>query len=233
MVDTQDVDGLDPYDMMESETARLDAFFAGLDDAGFARPSRCGGLVSARHARSLHVERGLQPRLSRRDGERLPRAARRARRRPISRARTRSASATSTRSRTPSCSIGGGRAAPRTFATCGPATAATSTRSVGPYPARWQAFHLAFELAIHADDIDVPVATADEPTRTASLGRVARFLLKEAKPDAKIESGVGTTRVQGPDVDIELPDAEFVPADRRPPARGSIPAVRDYLLVMS
>ena len=43
MVDTQDVDGLDPYDLMESETARLDGFFAALDDAGFARPSRAEG----------------------------------------------------------------------------------------------------------------------------------------------------------------------------------------------
>ena len=104
--------------------------------------------------------------------------------------------------------------------------------SVGPYPARWQAFHLAFELAIHAGDLGVPIASTDAAEREVWLGQVARFLLKEAKPDAKVEAGTGTTRVQGPGVDVELPDAEFVPATvgRQP---GLAPEVRDYLLVMS
>ena len=40
--------------------------------------------------------------------------------------------------------------------------------SVGAYPARWQAFHLAFELATHADDVGVPVADAEEARRARS-----------------------------------------------------------------
>ena len=231
MVDTQDVDGLDPYDMMESETARLDAFFGGLDDAGFARPSRAEGWsvrdmlahftssedynracldgtvndflaqLGARGATDLASANEIGIR----DLDAVPNAELLDRWRASSAANLRDLRARD-----------GG----------------DIDTSVGPYPARWQAFHLAFELAIHAGDIDVSVATADEPTRTASLGRVARFLLREAKPDAKIESGLGTTKVQGPDVDIELPDAEFVPATvgRQP---GLDPAVRDYLLVMS
>ncbi len=231
MVDTQDVDGLDPYDMMESETARLDAFFAGLDDAGFARPSRAEGWsvrdmlahftssedynracldgtvndflaqLGARGATDLASANEIGIR----DLDAVPNAELLDRWRASSAANLRDLRARD-----------GG----------------DIDTSVGPYPARWQAFHLAFELAIHAGDIDVSVATADEPTRTASLGRVARFLLREAKPDAKIESGLGTTKVQGPDVDLELPDAEFVAATvgRQP---GLDPAVRDYLLVMS
>ena len=29
--------------------------------------------------------------------------------------------------------------------------------SIGDYPGRWQAFHVAAELASHADDVGVPV----------------------------------------------------------------------------
>ena len=38
--------------------------------------------------------------------------------------------------------------------------------SVGAYPARWQAFHLAFELATHADDVGVPVTAQESGSRT-------------------------------------------------------------------
>src|SRR5262245_53479450 len=42
-VDDQDLTGLDPYDLMDRERARLDQFFASLDEAGWQRPSRCAG----------------------------------------------------------------------------------------------------------------------------------------------------------------------------------------------
>ena len=43
MVDDADLQGLDPYELMEAEAARLDRFFSGLDDATWSRPSRCAG----------------------------------------------------------------------------------------------------------------------------------------------------------------------------------------------
>ena len=43
MVDDADLRGLDPYDLMEAEAARLDRFFVGLDTNDWARPSRCAG----------------------------------------------------------------------------------------------------------------------------------------------------------------------------------------------
>ena len=43
MTDDQDLAGLDPYDLMQQEAARLDGFFATLDDAGWQQPSRCAG----------------------------------------------------------------------------------------------------------------------------------------------------------------------------------------------
>jgi uncharacterized protein (TIGR03083 family) len=94
--------------------------------------------------------------------------------------------------------------------------------SVGAYPARWQAFHLAFELAIHADDIGVPVAPADARRRSGWQARFGRFALVEAKPEVTVEASDGRTRVRSRAVDVELPDEEFVEAvaARRPAGTG-------------
>src|SRR5690349_4990088 len=43
MVDDSDLAGLDPYDLMATETARLDTYFSGLADADWQRASRCEG----------------------------------------------------------------------------------------------------------------------------------------------------------------------------------------------
>ena len=43
MVDDADLQGLDPYDLMQREAERLDQFFVGLDDAAWSRRSRCAG----------------------------------------------------------------------------------------------------------------------------------------------------------------------------------------------
>jgi len=84
--------------------------------------------------------------------------------------------------------------------------------SVGMYPARWQAFHLAGELATHADDMHVPVADGDIAARLAWRTRFSRFSLKEAKPDLTVEAVPGGTRVAGEDVDVVIGDDDFVEA---------------------
>ena len=43
MTDDSDLEGLDPYDLMDAEAAALDRFFSGLDASGWSRPSRCAG----------------------------------------------------------------------------------------------------------------------------------------------------------------------------------------------
>ena len=53
--------------------------------------------------------------------------------------------------------------------------------------------------------------TVDRP-RTAWQAQFARFALKETKPDAQTDAHDGFTRVHGEDLDVELPDAEFVSA---------------------
>jgi uncharacterized protein (TIGR03083 family) len=84
--------------------------------------------------------------------------------------------------------------------------------SVGMYPARWQAFHLAGELATHADDMHVPVPAADARDRLAWRTRFSRFSLKEAKADLTIEAADGGTRVRGENIDVVLDDDDFVEA---------------------
>jgi uncharacterized protein (TIGR03083 family) len=90
--------------------------------------------------------------------------------------------------------------------------------TVGGYPARWQAFHLAFELATHADDADVPVTDEEAGDRADWQARFSRFALQELKPELTIESDKGHTHVRGDAVDIDLTDEQFVRAVMgRPP----------------
>ncbi|HJR25193.1 MAG TPA: maleylpyruvate isomerase family mycothiol-dependent enzyme [Acidimicrobiales bacterium] len=85
--------------------------------------------------------------------------------------------------------------------------------SVGPYSARWQAFHLASELATHADDMLIPETDADRPWRTAWRAPFSRFALTETKPDLTVEDPAdGRTRVHGSGVDLEVDDETLVAA---------------------
>jgi hypothetical protein len=84
--------------------------------------------------------------------------------------------------------------------------------SVGAYPARWQAFHLAFELATHADDVGVPVTPPEAAARNAWQAQFGRFALKELNKDLELKAGNGATQVRGDGIDLELPDDVFVQA---------------------
>jgi hypothetical protein len=83
---------------------------------------------------------------------------------------------------------------------------------VGAYPARWQAFHLAFELATHADDVAVPVTGEEAAARNAWQACFGRFALKELKPDIVIDAHDGHTHVRSGDVDVDVSDEQFVQA---------------------
>jgi uncharacterized protein (TIGR03083 family) len=84
--------------------------------------------------------------------------------------------------------------------------------SVGMYPARWQAFHLAGELATHADDMFVPVSDADLHERRDWRARFSRFALTEHRPALTVTGSEGRTRVVGDGVDVVLDDDVFIEA---------------------
>lgn len=82
--------------------------------------------------------------------------------------------------------------------------------SVGEYPAKLQVFHLAAELATHADDMHLPVDEVDVADRFAWRAAVARLALSEIKPELTIELIPTGTRVTGDGIVIEADDREFV-----------------------
>ena len=218
MTDTRDIDGFDPYDAMTSEAARLDAFFNGLSDERWAKPSRAEGWsVRDMLAHLTSSEDYNRACLDGTVSEFLAAMG--------AKGATDLASANEIGIRelddvpTPELLD---RWRERSAATCRDLRARDGgdiDTSVGKYPAHWQGCHLAAELAIHADDIAVPVTAAEADDRTAWMARVLRFMVREAKPDAEVSTDDGTTRVQAGDVDVELSDAVFVQA-----AAGRLPA---------
>ncbi len=84
--------------------------------------------------------------------------------------------------------------------------------SVGPYPARWQAFHVASELATHADDLGVPVPAADLAARLEWRTRFSRFSLMESKPELVACAGRDGTTVTANGEEITVDDNTFVAA---------------------
>jgi uncharacterized protein (TIGR03083 family) len=211
MTDDHDLAGLDPYDLMATEADRLDRYFTGLDDAAWSRASRCDGWTVRDLLAHLAASEDYNGAcLDGTVGAFLASMG--------ERGVTDLASANEVGIRDLD-----GVATPELLAAW--RTRATANReafrardggdvdsSVGAYPARWQAFHLAFELAIHADDVGAPVADSEAAARTRWLAQFGRFALKETKPDTETEAHDGRTRVRGGAVDVDLPDSEFVRA---------------------
>ena len=176
MVDDADLHGLDPYDLMDGEAARLDRFFVGLDAKAWSQPSRCADwsvrdvlahLLSSEQYNAACLDGSVAELLAAmgaRGATDLPSANElgirelddRSTKQLIDQWRTANA---------------------QTREGFRERDAGDIDSSVGAYPARWQAFHLAFELATHADDVGVPVdrAGSGRPYGMASTVRSLRL----------------------------------------------------------
>ena len=211
MTDDRDLDGLDPYDLMDAEAARLDHHFSELDREAWSQPSRCEGWsvrdVLAHLTASEDYNRAS---LDGTVGDFL--------------ASWGEKGATDLNSAN---EIGvrdlDDRSTEQLIADWRMANAETRAKlrerdgddvdtSVGAYPARWQAFHLAFELAVHADDVGVPVTAAEADGRLAWEAAFGRFALTELDKNLTLDAGPGTTHVRGDGIDTDLPDSLFVAA---------------------
>ena len=84
--------------------------------------------------------------------------------------------------------------------------------SIGDYPCRWQAFHVAAELATHADDVGVPYLGGEHGKRTAWRARYSRFALAEAKPHLQIRATAAGTIIDDAPNTIEVGDHELIEA---------------------
>jgi uncharacterized protein (TIGR03083 family) len=211
MTDDLDLQGLDPYDLMDAEAARLDRYFSGLGEADWARPSRCAGWSARDLLAHLASSEGYNhASLEGTVGAFLVAMG--------EKGVTDLASANELGIRelddTPTDQLldDWRRANAETRARFRERDGDEVDTSVGAYPARRQAFHLAFELAVHADDVGAPVEPDEAAARIAWEAAFGRFALKELDKGLELDAGDGTTRVAGTGIDIELPDAVFVDA---------------------
>lgn len=207
--DDTELRGLDPFDLLDRETTRLDAFFASLTDADWARQTRCEGwtvrdvlahLLAAEqyhHACLDGTVAAFEEQVVAKGGTDLGRAN--------------AIGIAELADRTQARLLDDWRAANaetrRRFRQRGDGTVDTS---VGEYPSRWQAFHVASELATHADDVGVPVTQVERDERTGWRARVSRFALAEDKPEVTITVERGRTHVSGGRIEVEVDDEEAV-----------------------
>src|SRR5262245_66323064 len=84
--------------------------------------------------------------------------------------------------------------------------------SIGDYPNRWQAFHVAGELAVHADDLGVPETSEEHRERQAWRVPFSRFALKESKPALDVSVAGDRTRVAGDGIEVDATGDELVEA---------------------
>jgi uncharacterized protein (TIGR03083 family) len=211
MIDDRDLEGLDPYDLMDAEAARLDGYFSGLDTVAWSRPSRCAGWsVRDVLAHLLASEQYNTASINGTVGALLESLGARG---ATDLGSFNELGIRDLDGRDTAELIGDWNAANgATRAAFRGRDGGDVDTSVGPYPARWQAFHLAFELAVHADDVGVPVTAEAAGARDAWQASFGRFALLELNKGVQIEGGDGSTRVKGEGLDVDLPDALFVQA---------------------
>ncbi|HYZ92821.1 MAG TPA: maleylpyruvate isomerase N-terminal domain-containing protein [Actinomycetota bacterium] len=89
---------------------------------------------------------------------------------------------------------------------------ASMSSSVGPYPVGLMGFHLASEYATHYDDMDGPITDDEREARTAWRDKVSRFALKEAQKEVEVEERGDEYVVRAGDKEAKLSRAEFVEA---------------------
>lgn len=84
----------------------------------------------------------------------------------------------------------------------------TMSSSVGLYPVGLMAVHIASEYATHYDDMDGPLNSAELEARTAWREKVSRFALREAEKDVKIEEASEgyVVRAAGKEAQLSRPD---------------------------
>jgi uncharacterized protein (TIGR03083 family) len=229
------LDDLDPFDIFDAEAARLDAFFSGLEESGWQRPSRCatwsvrdvlGHLAGEEMYNHACLDDDLRNLFDLLDNEGINTmdgfndwSVRARRGVPVAEVlaewRTKNGD---TRRRMREL----GRSA-------------SLPTMAGPYPVGLQAFHYCSEYATHADDVAVPVDLAEEPGRTAWRTRFGRFALEERAAPVQITEIDGHYRVDFGRRRAKLSPAEFVAATtgRLRPDHPLEPSVREALQVLA
>ncbi len=233
MTDDRELAGLDPFALLDGEAGRLDAFLSGLGGSGWQRASRCAGWT----VRDVlgHLAAGEDYHRACLDGTVAAFLASFAGRGATDLDSVNALGVAGYAALSPEQVLARWRAASagnrRRFRERGDGVVDTS---VGGYPCRWQAFHVAAELATHADDIGVPVTHDEHGQRTAWRARYSRFALAEAKPRLEIRQAAGRTTVTDGQAIAEIDDEELIEAvmGRLDQASGFSAALRAMLSMM-
>lgn len=188
MADERGLDGLDPYDLQDEECARLTSWFGGMGELEWLTPSACEGW-SRRDvlAHLVAVEEYFAACLDGSVAELLSRYLE-------------GGASSLDEFNAAGVAASEGIDAQELLATWVHANTANRAgfraadgtdidTSVGPYACRRQAFHVAFEYAVHANDVDAPVPADARDRRQNWLAAVARFALTEVKTDVTVEDG--------------------------------------------
>jgi len=201
--------GADPVDLMDREAGRIERFYAELDDAGWSAPTRCSEWNRRQllaHLASVddYTRAGLDGALadlfarsgaSEIDGFNAWGVRERAALSPAELLAAWRDAAADIRRRLRERGLDG-----------------TLDTSVGAYPVGRQAYYLASELAVHADDAGVPVDDAERPGRTAWRARFARLALAEAASGVTVEDVPGRLLVGLDGEAVALDEEDFVAA---------------------
>lgn len=209
MTDDHELTGFDPFDILDREAARLDAFLSLVADEEWSRPSRCVGWT----VRDMlgHLAAGEEYHRASLDGTVAALLERYAERGATD---MDAFNAVGVKDRA-------GLSSEEVLAEWRAANAESRWRfrqrvngtvdtSVGDYPCRWQAFHVASELATHADDIGVPIEQTERDARRNWRARFSRFALAEAKPHLAIEVGGRSTLVSDGSTKAVVDDEELI-----------------------
>ena len=212
MVDSSDLAGSDPFEILDRESQRCSRFFDEIDEAAWVRDTRCEGWrvreilshldgVESYHLACLNdgVKAWADAFRSRgaKDGNDfndLIVKDRADRSREDLLASWRAANA-EVRGRMRELGADG-----------------SMSSSVGPYPVGLMAFHICSEYATHADDMDAPIDPAERAGRTAWREKVSLFALKEAEKPVEVEPTDGGYVVRHDGEETTLSAEDFVEA---------------------
>jgi uncharacterized protein (TIGR03083 family) len=187
MVDTSDIDDLDPFDLMDAESERLYKFFSSLDEGEWTPDTRCEGwrrreiVAHLAGGDTYHTaclddtisdlfSEGARAGATDGDSFNAWTVRQRADRSPQEVLDEWWRLNSDVRKRMRERGRDG-----------------TMSSSVGPYPVGLMGFHLASEYATHYDDMDGPVGEAERAARTAWREKVSLFALKETEKPVELE----------------------------------------------
>ncbi|ACY98984.1 MULTISPECIES: maleylpyruvate isomerase family mycothiol-dependent enzyme [Thermomonospora] len=211
-MDVTPLKGLDPFDIFDAEAARLEAYFSGLTEQEWNRPSRCAGwsvrdVLGHLAGEELYNQACL-------DGD-LAGLFAALEKEGVNDLTSFNEWCVATRRQVPVEQVlqewrdknGDTRRRMRERG-----MDATLLTMVGEYPVGLQTFHYSSEYATHADDVGVPVAAEEEPGRSEWRARVGLFALSEKKTPVRVEQIGDRYRVRLGEQSADLSRGEFIAA---------------------